>query len=301
MRFVWQLVAAVAVAFAGGRAVLALEGSPWLLLVAGLTAAGLSVVVYGLVVRWTERRVVTEVARQGAAGRLVLGTLLGVVLFGFVISNIAFLGSYRVDGLGSVPGAVGLFGFMAAAAATEEVLFRGVLFRKMEEWTGTWVALVVTSAVFGLGHLFNPNADWWGAVVIGLTGGTMLAAAYIATRNLWVPIGVHFGWNFAAGGIFSTEVSGNDTPQGLLDASTSGPVLVTGGALGPEGSVYTLVGCGLATLVLLLVARRRGHLVPRRRSDRRQPAVPAADAGPGHGQPGTRPVEAADDAGTLPG
>lgn len=62
----------------------------------------------------------------------------------------------------------------------------------------------------------------------------MLTAAYVATRRLWVPIGVHFGWNFAASGIFSTEVSGNDTPQGLLNSSMSGPELLTGGDFGPE-------------------------------------------------------------------
>lgn len=92
----------------------------------------------------------------------------------------------------------------------------------------------------------------------------MLAAAYAATRNLWVPIGLHFGWNFAAAGIFSTEVSGNDTPQGLLDTVTSGPTWVTGGAFGPEGSVYTVLFGVLITLGFLWLAHRRGNLVPRR-------------------------------------
>ena len=64
----------------------------------------------------------------------------------------------------------------------------------------------------------------------------MLTAAYIATRKLWLPIGLHFGWNIAAGAIFSTEVSGSNTAQGLLDATMSGPALVTGGDFGPEAS-----------------------------------------------------------------
>jgi hypothetical protein len=208
------------------------------------------------------------VGRDGAAGAIVRGTLLGVALFGAVILNIAFLGGYEVRGLGSVPGAVGLFGFMAAAAVTEELLYRGVLFRIVEEWTGTWIALVSTSVLFGLAHLFNPNATWWGVLAIAIEAGGLLTAAYVATRRLWVPIGLHFGWNFAAGGIFSTEVSGSGTPQGLLDAVMSGPVAITGGDFGPEGSLYSVLFCVLAAIAFLWLARRRGHLVPRRRADR---------------------------------
>ncbi|WP_030559105.1 CPBP family intramembrane glutamic endopeptidase, partial [Streptomyces exfoliatus] len=124
--------------------------------------------------------------------------------FGVVIANIAFLGHYEIHGLGSVTGALGLVGFMAAAAATEEVMFRGVLFRLVEERTGTWIALSLSGLVFGLVHLLNPHADLWGAVAIAIEAGGMLGAAYIATRSLWLPIGLHFGWNFAAAGIFST-------------------------------------------------------------------------------------------------
>ena len=96
----------------------------------------------------------------------------------------------------------------------------------------------------------------------------MLAAAYVATRTLWVPIGLHFGWNFAAAGIFSTEVSGNGATEGLLHGVTSGPALLTGGDFGPEGSPYSVVFCVLATIAFMWLARRRGNLVPRRRGAR---------------------------------
>ncbi|WP_029391619.1 CPBP family intramembrane glutamic endopeptidase [Streptomyces xiaopingdaonensis] len=265
MRLVWQLAAVVAVAFVGGQGVAAVEGNWWLTLALGLLTAVVSVLVYGWVVRKTERRAVTEVDRAGAWPALGRGTLIGVVMFGAVMTNLAAAGYYEVAGIGSVTGAVGLVGFMAAAAATEEVLFRGVLFRIVEERAGTWIALLLTAVLFGLSHLLNPNAGLWGALCIAVEAGGMLAAAYVATRNLWVPIGVHFGWNFAAGALFSTEVSGNDTPQGLLDSSTSGPVLLTGGDFGPEGSVYSVLFGVLVTLAFLWLARRRGHLVPRRR------------------------------------
>ena len=265
MRLLKQFLAVAAVTFAGGQAVAAVRGNAWLTLVLGVVTAVLAIYVYTWVVRRTERREPTEIAPAGAGVRTARGVLIGVAMFVAVIANIAFLGGYHVNGLGSVTGAVGLLGVMAAAAVTEELLFRGVLFRVVEERLGTWIALVLTGVVFGLMHLVNPDASLWGATAIAVEAGFMLAACYAATRNLWVPIGLHFGWNFAAGGIFSAVVSGNGESEGLLDATTSGPVLVTGGDFGPEGSLYT-VGAGVAlTVVFLWLAHRRGHIVPRRR------------------------------------
>ncbi|MFE1803074.1 CPBP family intramembrane glutamic endopeptidase [Streptomyces sp. NPDC059517] len=263
MRFVWQLVAVVAVAFVGGQGITAAEGSPWLQLLVGVPAAVLAVFVYRWVVGRTERRPVTELALEEAPTALGRGTLIGVALFSAVIVNLFTSGYYEVDGIDSRSGAMGLLGFMAAAAVTEELMFRGVLFRIAEERIGTWIALVLTGALFGLSHLLNPNAGLWGAAAIAVEAGGMLTAAYVATRSLWLPIGLHFGWNYAASGVFSTEVSGNDTPPGLLDSSMSGPSLLTGGDFGPEGSVYSVLFCVLATIVFMWLAHRRGRVVPR--------------------------------------
>ncbi|RSM37405.1 CPBP family intramembrane metalloprotease [Amycolatopsis balhimycina DSM 5908] len=264
MRLVWQFLAVAAVAFLGGQAVNAV-GNPWLTLVLGALTAVLAVLVYRWVVRRTEHRPVTELSRPGARLAFGRGALIGVALVGLVIANIALLGDYEVRGWGSVPAAVGLVGFMAAAAVTEELLFRGVLFRIVEERTGTWIALVLTGVLFGLVHLFNADASLWGAVAIAIEAGGLLTSAYVATRKLWLPIGLHFGWNFAMAGIFGTEVSGNGTPQGLLDAATSGSAAVTGGKFGPEGSLYSVLFCVLATGAFLWLAHRRGNLVPRGR------------------------------------
>lgn len=265
MRLVKQLVAVAAVAFVGSRVVAGVGGNPWLTLAAGVATAIAAILVYGWVVRRTEHRVPTEIARAGAAAPTIRGVLIGVAMFVAVIVTIAFLGGYHVHGLGSVSGAVALVGFMAAAAVTEELLFRGVLFRIVEERTGTWIALLLTGVVFGLAHLPNPDAGLWGATAIAIEAGFMLAACYVATRSLWLPIGLHFGWNFAAGGIFGTAVSGTGQPDGLLDATTSGPALLTGGAFGPEGSLYAVAAGTILTVVFLWLAHRRGHIVARRR------------------------------------
>ncbi|GAB2518797.1 CPBP family intramembrane glutamic endopeptidase [Nocardiopsis aegyptia] len=265
MRLLWQLLAVAAVAFLGGQGLLAVEDNPWLTLLLGLLVAVASVFVYRWVVRRTEKRAVTELAWTGATAATSWGTLLGVGLFALVIVNITFLGGYQVHGLGSPMSALALVGFMAGVAVTEEVMWRGVLFRVIEERAGTWLSLGLTGLAFGLVHMVNPHATLWGAIAIAIEAGGMLTAAYVATRSLWLPIGLHFGWNLAGSALFSTVVSGNGTPEGLLDATMSGHVLVTGGEFGPEGSLYSVVFCVMATAVFMWTARRRGHIVPMRR------------------------------------
>jgi membrane protease YdiL (CAAX protease family) len=267
MRFILQLVAVVAVSLAGGQAVAAVQDNPWLTLAGGLLTAVLASMLYAWVVRRTEKREVTELAAAGAPGGLARGILIGVAMFAAVILNIWFLGDFEVNGAGSVTGAIGILGFMAAAATTEELLFRGVLFRWLEKLTGTWPALLLTGALFGAAHLANPDATVWGATAIAIEAGFMLAACYAATRSLWVTIGLHFGWNFALGGLFSATVSGNGGSKGLLDTTLAGPDLITGGAFGPEGGVYTVAAGVILTVVFLVLAARRGNIVaPRRRA-----------------------------------
>ncbi|MBM2614913.1 CPBP family intramembrane metalloprotease [Actinoplanes sp. LDG1-06] len=268
MRFVVQLVAVVAAAFLAGQAVNSVTESPWLSLAAGLVTSLIAVAVYYWAVRWTEKRDVTEALPGPAASGLARGTLLGAGIFAAVIGNIAVNGGYRVHGLSDDPlAAVGLIGFMAAAAVTEELMFRGVLFRHVEKLTGTWLALLLSALVFGGVHLLNENATLWGALCVAVAGGGMLTSAFIATRSLWLPIGLHFGWNYAQAAVFSTEVSGNGLKQGLLDAESSGNAWISGGTFGPEASLSALMAGVVVTAVFLWLAHRRGHMVPMRRRE----------------------------------
>ncbi len=265
LRLLAQLVAVSVVALIGSTSVGAVHWNVPLTLVLGIATAVLSLLAYAWVVRRTERRAPAELAVPGAGAALGRGVLIGSAMFGAVIVNIALLGGYRVAGWGSLAGAVALFGFTAAAAVTEELIFRGILFRIVEERIGTWLALALTGLLFGLAHAFNPHATVWSTLAIAVEAGGMLGAAYAATRNLWVPIGLHFAWNFAEGGIFGTGVSGKSAPEGLLHGVLSGPTAVSGGEFGPEASLYALLAGVVATTVFLWLARRRGRLVPLRR------------------------------------
>ncbi|MEU4236173.1 type II CAAX endopeptidase family protein [Actinoplanes sp. NPDC026619] len=264
MRLVKQLLVVAVIAFAGSQLVNLVHWNAPLTLILGLGTAVAALAAYAWIVRRTEKREPDEVALAGSRRGLGRGVLIGVALFTAVIANIALLGGYRIDGWGSVGGTVALVGFMAAAAVTEELIFRGVLFRIVEGRFGTWWALGGTGLLFGLSHLFNPHAGLWGAIAVAVEAGGMLAACYAATRTLWVPIGLHFGWNFAEAGLFGTEVSGNNSPEGIVHGVMSGPAALTGGSFGPEAGLYSVLAGVIVTVVFMWLARRRGLIMPRR-------------------------------------
>lgn len=247
--------------FLGSRAVAAAGSNALLVLIFGVATAAVALLAYVGMARLTERRRPTELAGRGAASSIGRGLLVGLLLFAAVIMAIAISGGYHVLGFGSTAAAVTMVGVNAAAAVTEELAFRGVLFRVVEQRAGSWIALAGTGVLFGGMHLLNPDATVWGAVAIAVEAGGMLGAAFLATRKLWLPIGLHFGWNLAESGIFGTEMSGSGAPDGLLHSVSSGPMLLTGGEFGPEASVFSVIAGLLMTMVFLWLARRRGNLV----------------------------------------
>src|SRR5947209_368056 len=118
-------------------------------------------------------------------------------------------------------------------AISEEMIFRGILFRWIEEFGGSWAALLLTSAFFGAVHLANPNATPLAAIGIAFEAGVMLGGAYMLTRSLWLAMGLHAAWNFAQGEIYDIPVSGTPV-HGLVTARLSGPPLLTGNGFGLE-------------------------------------------------------------------
>jgi membrane protease YdiL (CAAX protease family) len=189
------------------------------------------------------------------------GAGLGLLLFGVTIGLIAMVGGYRIAGWGSVSGTIATLGVMCGVAVTEELLFRGVLFRLLEKWTGTAAALALSGLLFGGLHLINPHATLWGALAIAAEAGVLLGAAYTATRSLWIPIGLHLGWNFAESGLFGATDSGSAFHGGLVQGVAHGPAVLSGGSFGPEASILAVLVGVVASTILLRRAARAGRIV----------------------------------------
>lgn len=233
---------------------------PWAVLGGSLVAA-VFVLAYVLFTRMVEQRPVEEFALKGALPELLAGLLIGGVLFSVVVGVIALLGGYHVIGTQPVTVLAPIIGISIVSGVTEEIMLRGLFFRIIEGWLGSWIALILSAALFGAGHLGNPNATLVAAFAIAIEAGVMLAAIYMVTRRLWAAIGLHAAWNFTQGGIYGIAVSGFDT-QGLLRPRITGPELLTGGAFGAEASLPAMIICTAFGIGLLVLAHRRGRFVP---------------------------------------
>ncbi len=229
-------------------------------IVGGAIVAAVFVIAYIGFGRLVEHRQVTDLSLKGALVELLAGIAIGVVLFSSVAGVMALLGAYEVVGTQPASVLYPIIGISIVSGVTEEIMLRGLFFRIIENWLGSWVALVLSAALFGALHLGNPNASWLAGAAIAIEAGVMLAAIYMVTRRLWAAIGLHAAWNFTQGGIYGIAVSGFEV-KGLLVPRITGPELLTGGDFGAEASLPAMLICTAFGIALLVVAARRGQVM----------------------------------------
>lgn len=136
------------------------------------------------------------------------------------------------------------------AALAEEAAFRGYPLQTLTRARLIWFAVLLTSVPFGIMHLQNPGATIFSTLNTALAG-VWLAAAYLRTRSLWFPLGVHWAWNWAQGSVFGMAVSGLSlSKHTVLRAIDQGPEWLTGGAYGIEGGAACTVALLLSTLFI---------------------------------------------------
>jgi len=222
---------------------------------------GVSIIGYLLYVRLVEKRSALELSRFRIA-LLPLGVLLGVVWFGLLMAILYANGDYEVNALRFPNRLLSAIVFAIGTAIWEEVTFRGLLFGVTEQAFGTWVGVAVSAVAFGAVHGLNPNASLAASIAIILESGILLAAAYFATRTLWLPIGLHFGWNFAEDFIFGVRISGHAARPAIVEGTLSGSSLWTGGTYGLESSIWAIGMAAILSAVLITIAIRRHEIVP---------------------------------------
>lgn len=186
---------------------------------------------------------------------LLTGSLVGVVslvlaaTIGFAAGGLRFSFSTGAISLAVFRALAGTAVLFIVAALAEEGTFRGYPLQTFTRAGLPWLGVLITSVPFALVHLKNPN------VVAGFTfantalAGVWLAVAYLRTRSLWFPLGVHWAWNWAQGSVFGIAVSGlHVSENSLMQAVDKGPAWLTGGSYGIEGGAACTVALLLSTL-----------------------------------------------------
>jgi membrane protease YdiL (CAAX protease family) len=220
----------------------------------------LFIIAYRFYTNHVEKRPALEFSSDGFAGELGRGVLYGGGLMTAVVVLLLIFGFYRIGGFNSPLILVnGLFLF-GMGSFIEELIFRLIIFKLVEEFFGSWVAIAAISLLFGVAHLTNPGANIYSAVAIFFEAGLLLSAAFMYTRRIWLIWGIHFGWNFFQSGIYGIPSSGI-TFNGLIAPDVTGPAWLTGGAFGVEMSVAAVILGLLLGIYFLKKAISRGQIV----------------------------------------
>ena len=189
------------------------------------------------------------------AREALLGAVLGTALILLVTGLIVASGGVRFSldparSLGAL--AMGAWVF-AWVALLEELLFRGFVFQRLVDGIGAWPALLAMALLFALGHWGNPGMDGatlaWASIDTAL-GAVLFGLAYLRTRQLALPIGMHFGWNWAQGALLGFDVSGLDQAGWLLPELLGKPQWLTGGTFGPEASIFAVLVDSAAVMLM---------------------------------------------------
>jgi hypothetical protein len=189
--------------------------------------------------------------RDWLVGSLV-GALSLLVATAFATAVGGFRFTFNAQGMLAAVGQTLLVSCLVfiVAAAAEEMVFRGYPLQTMTRARLAWVGLAIPSIFFSWVHLSNPNVVPGFTFVNTLLAGIWLAAAYLRTRSLWFPLGIHWSWNWMMGAVLGLPVSGieNLTPAPLMRATDAGPAWLTGGAYGIEGGAACTLTLLLATI-----------------------------------------------------
>jgi membrane protease YdiL (CAAX protease family) len=225
--------------------------------------AALLIGIYSLLLAVLDHRGGDRLAWQGlpldrlARRQFLAGLAFGMLLIGICVALAATSGSYQARitiTARTLRLAVEVLLLLLGGALLEEVMFRGYPFQRLVEAVGPVWAVTVASALFAAAHLGNPNAggvlSW--AFFNTIAIGVLLAVAYLRTRTLWFPFGIHFGWNFALGFVFGLPVSGLSDFSVLVHGSIRGRRWLTGGAYGLENSGAAAILLALSLLLVLL-------------------------------------------------
>jgi membrane protease YdiL (CAAX protease family) len=203
---------------------------------------------YAAYVKYIEHRHAVELTLGRAAPETVDGIAIGAGLVAAVAGIFWLSGSYDISSGEAGIALLAALANDASGAFVEEVLLRAILFRLSEEFAGTAVALVISAVLFGALHAGTPST-----IPVAMGAGLLLAAAYLLTRNIWLAVGIHFGWDYAQDAIFGLVRDA----ESLLHVDVSGPSLLTGGATGIEASLLAFLLILAASALLLVRARRR--------------------------------------------
>jgi len=210
-----------------------------------------------------DKRQIQELNRAKFINNAIMGFLTGILLQTLFILVIYIAGDYSVVRVNQVSTLIAPFAFALTAGFVAEIIIIGIVFRLLEKQTGTAIALFIFILLFAILHIKIKGATFISVSATAMQAGFMLPASYVFSRSLWLPIFLHFGWDFAEPGIFGGINPSSSLTQGLFTSKIEGNSLLTGGETGPQDSLTSLLFCLLLGFIFLELARQKRNLIKR--------------------------------------
>lgn len=220
------------------------------------------------------------ILHEGWFRDLLIGSVMGFVALAFAV-GIATVGNginlsmNNAPALSLLRSMLGSATLLIVAALAEEAIFRGYPLQTFARAQLVSLGLAMTSIAFALAHLGNPNVIPGGTIINTVLAGVWLAVAYMRTRSLWLPLGLHWSWNWALGWFFGIPISGaNLVSNPLLKATDQGPEWFTGGSYGIEGGLAGTIALTVATVFVWLAPWLKATPELKKLTSEEIPAIP---------------------------
>jgi CAAX protease family protein len=230
-------------------------------LIVAVAEAFIATTGYIFLFRAYDKRRIHELSAATFIDNAFIGFLTGTILQALFILIIWLAGTFLVLTVNPASTLVVPFAFALTAGFVAEIILIGIVFRLLEEQTGTVAALLIFIVLFAVLHINAKGATFVSVGATAMQAGFMLPAAFVFSRNLWLPVFLHVGWDFAEPGIFGGMNPSTSITQGLLTSKITGNSLLTGGETGPQDSLSSLLICLLLAIVFLLLAKRKNNLI----------------------------------------
>jgi membrane protease YdiL (CAAX protease family) len=216
---------------------------------------------YYLFSKYYEHRTPRELSINYLLKEMFGGFALGFSTISLSIFILYILDYYEIIAISTSGYNLKLFTLLVTAALVEDLLGRGLIVRILENWLGTYITLII-AMLLELMHIFNPNSNLV-TVIYDLIWGFTMAMLYIYSRRIWLPFFFHLGWNFSQP-FYGSNLTGLNDMGTIVQSEFKGPVLLTGGAVGIEGSIFTGIFLLIIGVIFFYYAKKEGKIIPRK-------------------------------------
>ena len=228
-----------------------------------LTSAEVAIALISYKILFTiyEKRQIKELSSSTFVVNATFGFGFGLILQSLFVLVIYITGNYSIVKINPFSFIFPSLIIAIGAGFIAEILIRGIFFRLIEEKLGSFITILILTILFALLHLNVSGATLLSVLTTAIQAGALLSAIYVFTRSLWSVIFIHFAWDMIEPGVFGGINPGNSISQSILNSKITGPALLTGGPLSPQNSIQALILCSIATVIFLLLAKKKKSLI----------------------------------------